>query len=1562
MSRPHPAALVATLAALAGCPAVPDGSGRDRAALDTGDALPGQAGPFTREEVAAPGTVTFTELAYHPAGDGELEWIELYNPMVVEVDLSGWSLGGAVGYTFAEGARLGPGAYLVVAADPVRLASEGGFAAALGPYVGRLGDDGGDRLELVSNGGRLIDTIDYDDDDPWPVGADGSGATLSKRRADAASDHAENWTFSAQLGGTPGESGGLDPTAQPAREELVAHDAVWRFDESGEEPAADWAQPTFDDSAWASGQAPFTAGAGAAEVPITVRVTADNFYALYLGEADGTDLRLLAEDPNGDWTTVESFTAPAGPRDRLFLAAWEAPGNNGGPQMTIAEVEVEGEIVGTATTTVEWTLGPVGASPGSSPADPPPTEAEIVELVAQAEDAAGWAVPAVEAPPTSDPWGWAVSGAFDADTRFVWADTFGDVSATNTDNTYALFRTIDPVLGAGGNTELGTVATTTWYRTAFRLDADPDSASLSLACELDDGAVIYLNGVEVLRVNLPAGAIDGGTLALAEVLDDGELAASLDAAALVRGENVLAVELHQAADPDDDLRVACALSARVAAPGRAASLRLNEVAAASTAPFWVELAAVAAVDPAGMLLVSSTGHERVLDGAALASGDLLLVDDLGASLAAGDILYLYDADRTVLLDAVRVGERARARDGEGVWWWTKEVSAGGPNTVEAQSDVVIAEVMYHRPSGLTEEWIELYNRGAAPVDLSGWQLADAVGFVFPDGTRLDAGAWLVVANNAAELRSAVPGIEVLGGFVGSLDNSGDRILLLDALGNPADEVRYFDGGRWAAAADGGGSSLELRDVWADNAAAEAWAASDETPRSEWVEVSYQGVAESSTVGPDGVWQELLLGLLDAGEVLVDDVSVIQDPGSAPVELVRDGGFDDLAPWRLLGTHRHGGLVPDPDDSANSVLRLVATGATEHMHNHVETTLGRPISAREYAISFRARWVSGSNQLNSRLYFNRLPVTSLLPRPERSGTPGTANSAAVDNLGPTFADAGPSVAVPAPGEPVNVELSVADPDGTGAVTLWWAVDGEPFSAVAMSETAPGRYSGTLDGQPAGTRVQLYVEAVDERGASATFPAAGPDSRALLQWDDGLAADNGLHNFRLLMTDADSDWLLDDPNLMSNDLVGATVIYDESQVFWDVGVRAKGSERGRPETLRLGYGVHFHREQPFRGSHTSVLVDRSEGVGFGQREFLSNLVGARVGLVSAEYNDLAYALTPRSEHRGPVELQLDRSSDLVLTAQFADGADGQLFEYELIYYPLTTDDGSAEGQKLPQPDSVVGTPITDLGDDKEAWRWSFGLQNNLDDDDYDPILALGSTLSRSPESVIDVDQWLRGFAFATLVGAIDNYGGDGAQHNARFYARPEDGRVLYFPHDMDFFGGWTNPVVGNGDLSRLLGEPLHRRAYHQHLLDISDRAYNLDYLAPWCDRLSDLLVGQNFDSHCSFVQSRADYVREGASDAVFNEYPVVDFEITTEGGEDFSTSDAEVELRGEGWIDVRAIHLDGEEEALVTTWLDELTWSVRVPLSVGVNDLLLTATNLGGEDVGADEVRVTREGGD
>ena len=129
---------------------------------------------------------------------------------------------------------------------------------------------------------------------------------------------------------------------------------------------------------------------------------------------------------------------------------------------------------------------------------------------------------------------------------------------------------------------------------------------------------------------------------------------------------------------------------------------------------------------------------------------------------------------------------------------------------------------------------------------------------------------------------------------------------------------------------------------------EAWAASDETANADVADLHLprHGRLRRRAV-PTACGRSSILGLLDAGEVLLDDVQRRRDPDGAAVELIQNGDVRARAATVVAAPRQpqpQRASIVDPDNPGNHVLRLVATGPTEHMHNHVETTLagGRTI--------------------------------------------------------------------------------------------------------------------------------------------------------------------------------------------------------------------------------------------------------------------------------------------------------------------------------------------------------------------------------------------------------------------------------------------------------------------------------------------------------------------------------------------------------------------------------------------------------------------------------------------
>lgn len=95
---------------------------------------------------------------------------------------------------------------------------------------------------------------------------------------------------------------------------------------------------------------------------------------------------------------------------------------------------------------------------------------------------------------------------------------------------------------------------TTWFRTTFEASTALDTVTLSLL--RDDGAIVYLNGVEVVRDNMPDGDVTADTLSVASTGSSDETAYwdfNIDPSALVEGTNTVAVELHQSAADSSDL-------------------------------------------------------------------------------------------------------------------------------------------------------------------------------------------------------------------------------------------------------------------------------------------------------------------------------------------------------------------------------------------------------------------------------------------------------------------------------------------------------------------------------------------------------------------------------------------------------------------------------------------------------------------------------------------------------------------------------------------------------------------------------------------------------------------------------------------------------------------------------------------------------------------------------------------------------------------------------------------------------------------------------------------------
>lgn len=193
------------------------------------------------------------------------------------------------------------------------------------------------------------------------------------------------------------------------------------------------------------------------------------------------------------------------------------------------------------------------------------------------------------------------------------------------------------------------------------------------------------------------------------------------------------------------------------------------------------------------------------DGTMLAPGEfaVLVTDvDFTFGLGKGDEVVLYDSksvevDAYLYANTAPIGTFARCPDGTGDWAHATTATPGTANDcapVSVPGSVVLNEV-----DSQPADWVELYNPGTLPLDISGYEIRDNSDDVdhrwaFVNGTVLGAGEFLVVEQGMIGITD---GAETAFGEFGI--GSADEVRLFDPTGAQIDTT-----GAWTshAAIDG----------------------------------------------------------------------------------------------------------------------------------------------------------------------------------------------------------------------------------------------------------------------------------------------------------------------------------------------------------------------------------------------------------------------------------------------------------------------------------------------------------------------------------------------------------------------------------------------------------------------------------------------------------------------------------------------------------------------------------------------------------------------------------------
>jgi hypothetical protein len=1131
-------------------------------------------------------------------------------------------------------------------------------------------------------------------------------------------------------------------------------------------------------------------------------------------------------------------------------------------------------------------------------------------------------------------------------------------------------------------------------RKNFTLTANQISPmeTLILGIGYDDGFVAYLNGTEVARSpsmgGTPGVDVSYDTAAASHEGTPEEIF-SFSKAPLVAGTNVLAIQVHNLSigGSSDAALIPRLASRRTILPPSATAVPvvLNEVLGRTTDERWLELYNKSAdpfaldgfhlTDDAGQL-----GKYTFPAGSEIGGHGFMVLTEaqLGFALQGPSVkLFLVRPDLSGVADAHlfrsppspdRMGlSDARFPDGADDWIYAWTPTRGAANIREVEEDVVVNEIMYNpfesrmaagqpldvRPG----KYIELYNRGTATVSLDGWAFTKGIDFTFPAGTEIGPGEYLVIAEDPTYIRTTygLPAEAVIGPWteLTTLSGKGETITLEDPIGNIADEVNYGTGGEWPGLPDGDGSSLELADPHQDNSFGTAWEASDESAKASWTQLSY------AATFPSGIDSQIRFTPMKRSHFLLDDVDIIQ--GSTNYNPNR--GFEtDTNPWVMQGSMSHSARTTAEAHTGAACLDVIATSGADMRDNRLLIPTSPALPAASTTVRFYARWISGGNFILVNAFDNAMAHAFWLPVPRNLGTPGGENSATAKlraggdvNIGPAIAGVAQRPVQPAAGQAVKITVRISDADGVASAAVRYGQRNRlgTYSSAPLALDAAGGpdvYSGSLPGFNDGTLVVFYIEATDGAGVARTYPVDAPESTLLYQVAGPISTPFPL--YRLSM-DEESRAYLEGRQLQSDDRVYGTFVYDDSDIYYNVGMHYHGSPWNRPGWPRM-FKLYFPGDKPFQEKR-KVNISRyanPSGTSYGVLcELAAGYTIYRTGLPGAP--------SPVSDYR--------------LIRWLVNGADmGQMGQIESIdkdFCERRFGPGGivmkATGKITFHLDESWGlaswASLSWLGNNKESYRWNWDMQSRELEDNWDPLIGEGSdpvagnmglmkvidagqtpTLSvfmTKIRQILDVDEFMRVEALRVMNDDWDGVGVGNGQ-NTYFYYSIQDGRWKLIPWDMDHTFNNTGanlwPTTDPG-INRLIAQPEFKRSYLRAVARSMSTTWNVAHMSKILDPIAakggDAIAPNGTLSRTNiknFMTSRTVSINSILGTALT-------FRIRTNSGKDFVINNVNATLEGDAPLSVDKILMNGETiqpppvgAPPVMSWTSQFVWRIIVPL--------------------------------
>ncbi|MEY2410059.1 MAG: hypothetical protein QOF48_2729 [Verrucomicrobiota bacterium] len=953
--------------------------------------------------------------------------------------------------------------------------------------------------------------------------------------------------------------------------------------------------------------------------------------------------------------------------------------------------------------------------------------------------------------------------------------------------------------------------------------------------------------------------------------------------------------------------------------------------------------------------------------------------------AGGETLFLKHPSGQRVIDSIHFDAQengvslGRYPDGAASWTRLMTPTPGTNNASFKFTPVVINEIMYDPVSGDSDdEYIELHNQGGSTVNVGEWHIRDGISFNIPTDTFISPGAFLVIAKNAAHLRTNYPGLSALnciGNFSGTLGNGGERIelnfpdtmvttnefgqLKTNVIHIAIDEVTYGTGGRWGKWSAGGGSSLELRDPRSDRRLAPNWADSDEAAKSQWVNVEATGVMDNGWADA----YQLHVTLMGAGEALIDNVEVIPSGGT---NVIGNGTFESGTDgWIFQGNHNETGWESGDGYNSPRSLHLRAAGRGDPGANRVRAQLPYTLApGTTVTLRAKVRWLRGNPNILLRLRGNWLEAPGYMLTARNLGTPGLPNSR-LGNAGPAITEVRHDPPLPAAGQQLLVVAKIHDPDGLAYLALNYRVDpATAYTALAMTNDGSGLFSTIIPAQPADASVAFYIQAMDNftAPATSTFPGDAPVHECVVRWGDTVIPGT-LGTYRLWLTQTNvSRWASEEK--MSNKPKDSTFIYGTNRVIYNAGAWFHGSPYhspgyDSPVGAICDYDMGFMRDDPLLGETDINLFLPGNGCcdGTAQAEIHAYWLGAQFGLPFLYCRPVFVFVN--GARRATVYNDMQQPNGDFIDQWFPDDNQGELhkiqlgFEFGDLAYGASEPGYGAIGADLNRYTTTGGAF-------KQARYRATVPQRSAspnEQNNYSNIFALVNTvLTTAPigsdaytttlTAATDVEEWFKVDVTQHIYNNVDSFSYGGGQNAFAYKPDRDPWKLLLWDVDFAFGGSPTDgnlAGIGGAEHGPRNDHPPFSRIYWQALLEAANGMLTAARSNPILDaRYSGMTAGgaglASPQGIKDFIAGRRAFILQQAATLQ------APFVVTSFGGADFSTNRNLITLSGTAPLEVRTLLINGA--AYPITWTSISNWSVRIPLSAGTNVLAFTGVDSSG----------------